>query len=74
VRGDTSRAAAHCVTCADEGLPLRVLEVGDEGATCLGADGTVHREVAVDLVAPVASGEVLLVHAGVALRNLGPQR
>jgi len=71
---DPSCGAEHCVPCSDEGLPLRVLDVGAEGATCLGADGAVHREVAVDLVAPVARGEVLLVHAGVALQNLGLQR
>jgi hydrogenase maturation factor len=73
VSGDPSCAPPHCVTCADEGLPLRVLDVGASGATCLAADGAVHRDVAVDLVAPVARGEVLLVHAGVALLNMGPQ-
>jgi D-sedoheptulose 7-phosphate isomerase len=52
----------HCVTCADEAVPLRVNEVrGDGTALC---DGI---EVMVDLVAPVQEGDVLLVHAGVAL-------
>ena len=63
----------HCITCADEGLALRIVDLGEDGATCVDAAGTVHRDVAVDLVAPVAPGEVLLVHAGVALRNLGAQ-
>jgi len=52
----------HCATCADEAVPLRVNEVrGDGTALCEGV------EVMVDLVAPVQEGDVLLVHAGVAL-------
>jgi hydrogenase maturation factor len=54
----------HCVTCSDEVLPMRVLEVRDDGiAVC---DGGV--EVMVDLVAPLVPGDQVLVHAGVALR------
>ena len=56
----------HCVTCSDEGVPLRVRAVGDDG-TALAEDGS---EVMVDLVAPVAPGDELLVHAGVALTRL----
>ena len=53
----------HCITCSDEAVPLRVAEVRDDGiALCEGGV-----EVMVDLVAPVARGETLLVHAGVAL-------
>ena len=52
----------NCVTCADEAVPLRVNEVRDDGtALCEGL------EVMIDLVAPVREGDVLLVHAGVAL-------
>jgi hydrogenase maturation factor len=52
----------HCVTCADEAVPLRVNEVrGDGTALCEGV------EVMIDLVSPVHEGDVLLVHAGVAL-------
>jgi hydrogenase maturation factor len=53
----------HCVTCSDEALPLRVEEVrGDGTALCEGV------EVMTDLVAPVEPGDVVLVHAGVALQ------
>jgi hypothetical protein len=59
---------AHCVTCSDEGVAMRVRDVRDDGiAVC---DGGV--EVMVDLVAPVEPGDQLLVHAGVALRTLDP--
>jgi hydrogenase maturation factor len=56
----------HCVTCSDEGVPMRVREVRADG-TALADDGT---EVMVDLVAPVKAGDELLVHAGVALARL----
>jgi len=52
----------HCITCADEAVPLRVNEVwGDGTALCEGV------EVMIELVAPVREGDILLVHAGVAL-------
>jgi hydrogenase maturation factor len=53
----------HCVTCSDEAVPMRVLEVRP-GATAL-CDGDV--EVMTDLVGEVAQGDELLVHAGVAI-------
>ena len=56
----------HCVTCSDEGVPMRVVEVRD-GHLALCDDGS---EVMTDLVAPVAPGDELLVHAGVALTVL----
>jgi hydrogenase expression/formation protein HypC len=52
----------HCVTCSDEAVPLRVTDVRD-GVTVV-CEGV---EVMVELVAPVELGEVLLVHAGVAI-------
>jgi hydrogenase maturation factor len=59
----------HCITCSDEGIAMRVLEVRDDLALC--ADEQGEREaVAVDLVAPVGPGDRLLVHAGVALTRL----
>jgi hydrogenase maturation factor len=57
---------AHCVTCSDEGVPMRVLEVRP-GRTAL-CEGDV--EVMTDLVDDVAPGDELLVHAGVALARL----
>jgi hydrogenase maturation factor len=64
--GDT-----HCVTCADEGIPMRVVRVDRESglALCTAGDGT---RTAVDtaLVDPVGPGAELLVHAGVALVTL----
>ena len=62
--------AAHegCLTCGDVAIALRVVEI-DEGrglALCAAADGR-RESVEIALVAPVAPGDMLLVHAGTAL-------
>ena len=60
----------HCVTCADEGVPMRILEASGDGlAVCVDGDGS-QSTVMTDLVGPVASGDGVLVHAGVALARL----
>jgi hypothetical protein len=63
--------SGHCVTCSDEGVPLRVVGPGEESGTvvCRGDDGTAQ-VVMTDLVAAAAPGDLLLVHAGVALLRL----
>lgn len=58
-----------CITCGDEGIPMRVLEVGDGAAVCADDDGERH-EVAIELVEYVERGSHLLVHAGVAIGRL----
>ena len=55
----------HCVTCSDEGVPMRVVEVSESLAVCEGG-----LEVMTDLVGEVETGDELLVHAGVALVKL----
>jgi hydrogenase assembly chaperone HypC/HupF len=63
-------AAGHCVTCSDEGVPMRVIELGADGvAACLDDDGTQH-DVLTDLVGAPLPGDIVLVHAGVALARL----
>ncbi len=49
---------------------MRVLELDDAGALCADERG-VRQSVAVDLVGPVARGTRVLVHAGVAIAQLG---
>ena len=61
-----------CVTCADEGVALRVVSVDATGlAVCRGAEG-VEREVETALVGASAVGDEVLVHAGVAIARLPP--
>jgi hydrogenase maturation factor len=58
----------HCITCGDDGVPMRVLRLDDERGLALCADDAGARHtVETALVAPVAPGDELLVHAGVAL-------
>jgi hydrogenase maturation factor len=60
----------HCITCSDEAIPMSVVEIGTDGiAVCADEDG-VRREVITDLVAPIGSGDAVLVHAGVALSRV----
>jgi hydrogenase expression/formation protein HypC len=56
----------HCVTCSDEGIPMQVAELREDGAVCVDEQGERH-DVAVDLLGPVAPGDQVLVHAGVAI-------
>ncbi len=48
---------------------MRVLTLAPDHALCADEQRATH-EVAVDLVGPVAVGDELLVHAGVAIRQL----
>ena len=60
-----------CITCGDVALPLTVLRIDDERGLALCADDDGRREtVETDLVAPVAQGDRLLVHAGTAIARL----
>ncbi len=61
--------AHHCATCADEGVPMRVLAIDPRGgslARCAAADG-IPLTIETALVGGLEPGAVVLVHAGVAL-------
>ena len=59
-----------CITCADEGVEVRVVGTGADGLTdCVDAQG-VAGVVDTALVGQVVPGDALLVHAGVALVRL----
>jgi hydrogenase maturation factor len=61
----------HCITCGDDGVPMRVLRLDGERGLALCADGQgAHHTVETALVEPVSPGDELLVHAGVALVTL----
>ncbi len=68
------RVEEGCITCGDEAHPMRVLSVDEAGslALCAGDDGLAG-EVEVGLVDSVVPGDVVLVHAAVALTRLDPQ-
>jgi len=61
-----------CVICSDAGIPVRVVSLKGYDALC--EDGAGNRaEIAVELVAPVGVGEVLLTHGGVAIGRVAAQ-
>jgi hydrogenase maturation factor len=65
-------APAHCITCSDEGLPMRVLVLADESGLAICADEAgADQSVAIDLLESVAVGDDILVHAGVAIAHMG---
>jgi hydrogenase maturation factor len=58
----------HCVTCGDVAEAMMVLQIDDERGLALCEDGSGERRtVEIALVAPVAEGDELLVHAGTAI-------
>jgi hydrogenase maturation factor len=73
VTGADTCGSEHCITCGDDGVPMRVLRVDElRGlALCALQDGA-RETVETALVDPVAPGDVLLVHAGTALVRLEP--
>jgi hydrogenase maturation factor len=67
----TSCDSGHCITCADDGVPMRVLKLDRVRGLALCVDeGGDRSTVETALVAPVEPGDSLLVHAGVALIRL----
>jgi hydrogenase maturation factor len=63
-----SCGSEHCITCGDDGVPMRVLRLdADRGLALCADDAGAHHTVETALVEPVAPGDELLVHAGVAL-------
>lgn len=62
--------AHHCITCGDDGVPMRVLRIDAARGLALCEDGRgEHSAVEIALV-DAAPGDTLLVHAGTALVRL----
>lgn len=55
-----------CITCSDAGIPVRVISTKGDDALCEDAAGN-RTQIAIELVVPVQTGEVLLTHGGVAI-------
>jgi hydrogenase expression/formation protein HypC len=58
-----------CIVCSDAGIPLRVVSIDGDDALCEDTVGN-RTEIAIELIKPVAVGEVLLTHGGVALSKI----
>lgn len=59
-----------CITCSDQGILMRVTGLADGLAQCTDPDGNLT-EIDAELIDGVNTGDVLLVHAGVALARVG---
>lgn len=64
-------AHESCLTCADALLTATVLRIDAEHNLALVELSDRQEEVDISLVVPVATGQVLLVHAGIALAHAG---
>jgi hypothetical protein len=63
---------AHCTTCSDEGRVAEVVEHSGPFTVVRSGGGT--EEVDTTLVDPVAPGDLVLIHAGVAISRLDGDR
>jgi hydrogenase expression/formation protein HypC len=61
-----------CVVCSDAGIPVQVISIDGDDALCEDAAGN-QTEIALELVAPVHIGEVLLTHGGIAIGKVTPE-
>ena len=61
-----------CVVCSDAGIPVRIISIEGDDAICEDAAGN-QTMIAVELVAPVSAGEVLLTHGGVAIGKVSAE-
>jgi hydrogenase maturation factor len=61
---------SHCITCSDEALPAKVLEVDETLALAQVEINGQRTEIDVSLVDGVEVGQTLLVHGGVALERV----
>jgi hydrogenase maturation factor len=67
---DRCETEGHCVTCSDEGVPMLVVSAAEPGLAVCEDETGARTDVMTDLVGAVEPGDVVLVHAGVALTPL----
>jgi hydrogenase expression/formation protein HypC len=60
----------HCITCGDDGVPMRVLRIDRARGLALCEDGSGERRSVEIALVQAAPGDTLLVHAGTAIATL----
>ena len=58
-----------CITCSDQLLEVVVTAISADGGTAQATYDGVAREVSIDLIDGVVTGDHLLAHGGVALQH-----
>jgi len=62
-----------CITCGDEAISMYVVTIdADRGLALCTTEAGAHSTVETLLVEPVATGDLLLVHAGTAIAKPAP--
>lgn len=61
------RDGVVCLTCGDEALPVKVVQVDSDSALAVVEIDGQETEADISLVERVAVGDIILVHGGVAL-------
>jgi hydrogenase expression/formation protein HypC len=67
------RLSADCASCGDVAIAMRVVTVRGTAARCAERDGGACADVALDFVPDARPGDLVLVHAGVALAKLAAE-
>lgn len=62
----------HCITCGDDGVPMRVVAIDAARGLALCEDDDGARSSVEIALVDAAAGDTLLVHAGTALTRLEP--
>jgi hydrogenase assembly chaperone HypC/HupF len=60
----------HCLTCSDEAIAVRVVQIEPGSGTALVEVGGQTEEIDVMLIEDVVPGDLLLAHGGVAIARL----
>jgi hydrogenase expression/formation protein HypC len=60
----------HCITCGDEGLPMRVVAIDADRVLALCEDAEGRRESVEIALVEAGVGDELLVHAGTAIGRI----
>ncbi|MGZ3609867.1 MAG: HypC/HybG/HupF family hydrogenase formation chaperone [Ktedonobacteraceae bacterium] len=60
----------YCITCSDEALEVQVLYVDDEKGLAQVTLNGAEEEIDISLVENISSGDILLVHGGVAIARV----
>ena len=66
----TLDAEGHCITCSDEALQVRVLNVDEENGLAQVTLNGMSEEIDITLVESIVPGDILLVHGGVAIARV----
>ena len=62
-----NRCGDHCITCSDEGIPMRVESVDEARGLALCADDEGARSTVEIALVDAGPGDQVLVHAGTAI-------